>query len=75
MNKNKIYYCIIVFVIVYFVTKSLVYLTVKKCTKNKTRIIKKKMALEGYGADDHYGNDGWLNPEMIKCTLEEIFTE
>lgn len=38
-------------------------------------IIKKKMALEGYGADDHYGNDGWFNPEMIKYALEDIFTE
>lgn len=38
-------------------------------------IIKKKMAMEGYGADDHYGNDGWINPEMIKYTLEEILSD
>jgi hypothetical protein len=38
-------------------------------------LIKKKMAEEGYTADDKYGNDGWFNPEMIKSTLEDIFTE
>ena len=38
-------------------------------------ILKKRMAGEGYAADDKYGNDGWLNTEMIKFTLEELFTE
>jgi hypothetical protein len=38
-------------------------------------VIKKKMAEEGYAADDKYGNDGWFNTEMIKFTLEDIFTE
>ena len=38
-------------------------------------IIKKKMAAEGYAADDKYGNDGWINTEMLKFTLEELFTE
>ena len=38
-------------------------------------IIKKRMSEEGYTADDHCGNDGWFNTEMIKFTLEDIFTE
>jgi len=38
-------------------------------------VIKEKMAEEGYTADDNCGNDGWFNTEMIKFTLEEIFTE
>lgn len=38
-------------------------------------VIKKKMAAEGSGADDQYGNNGWLNPEMLKFTLEELYTE
>ncbi|HWT26945.1 MAG TPA: FAD-dependent oxidoreductase [Mobilitalea sp.] len=38
-------------------------------------VIKKKMSKEGYTANDHYGNDGWFNTEMIKFTLEDIFTE
>lgn len=38
-------------------------------------VIKEKMAEEGYSADDKYGNDGWFNTEMIKFTLEDIFTE
>ncbi len=38
-------------------------------------VIKEKMAGEGYAADDNYGNDGWFNTEMLKFTLEELFTE
>jgi hypothetical protein len=38
-------------------------------------VIMKKMAEEGYSADDTYGNDGWFNTEMLKFTLEEIFTD
>ena len=39
------------------------------------RSIKKRLAKEGYSADDKCGNGGWFNTEMIKFTLEEIFTE
>ncbi|MBE5967530.1 MAG: FAD-dependent oxidoreductase [Lachnospiraceae bacterium] len=38
-------------------------------------VILKKMAEEGYSADDSHGNDGWFNTEMLKFTLEEIFTD
>ncbi len=38
-------------------------------------ILKKKMAGEGYAADDNYGNDGWFNTEMLKFSLEELFME
>jgi hypothetical protein len=38
-------------------------------------ILKIKMAEEGYAADDKFGNDGWLNTEMIKFSLEELFME
>ena len=38
-------------------------------------VVKKKMAEDGYSADDKYGNDGWFNPEMMKFTLENIFTD
>lgn len=38
-------------------------------------IIKHRMTKEGYNADDKCGNDGWFNTEMLKFTLEDIFTE
>lgn len=38
-------------------------------------LIKNKMAQDGYTADDKCGNDGWFNVEMLKFTLENIFTE
>lgn len=38
-------------------------------------LVKKKMMEAGSAANDSFGNSGWLNPEMLKFTLEELYTE
>lgn len=36
-------------------------------------LIKKTLAAKGYSAEDPYDNDGYINPEMLKMVLEEIY--
>lgn len=38
-------------------------------------LLKKKLSEKGYCASDPYENDGWINPEMLKVVLEEIYLE